>query len=365
MTRSPRAVRTLPHNPAAGGREQRGRAVHASAPVRIDLAGGTVDLWPLYLFFPGAVTVNVAVEIRAHCWVEEARRGTVTIESRDRGLAVSGPSLQGLPGAALPLPRILASRLAPRGGFRMVLDARAPAGSGLGGSSALAVAIARALVARSGVRQDRGHTLEICRNAEARVLGVPTGDQDYHPALWGGLVALHLGLDGVEREPLRIDLDALERRLVLGYSGVSRNSGLNNWDVYRGVVARRPALLRGFERIVEAAVAMRNGLVEENWGRVAAAMDADWRARRRLAPGIRTPELDRIERAARRAGAEAAKVCGAGGGGCIAFLTPPERRAAVEDAIGRAGGEVLPVRIARSGVRCGRVPRERLPQPCG
>jgi D-glycero-alpha-D-manno-heptose-7-phosphate kinase len=321
------------------------------APVRIDLAGGTVDLWPLYVLFPGASTINVAIGIHAHCWVERLPGTRVRIESRDQGLVVEGASLASLPTATLPLPRVIAEELAPEGGFRMVLRAEAPAGSGLGGSSALAVAIASALGAWTGRARSRWETVELCRNAEARVLGVPTGDQDYHPPLWGGLVALRFGLTGVSREPLAADLAALESRLVLGFSGVSRSSGLNNWDVFRGVVEKRKPLVRGLEAIVAATLELREALVNGDWTRAARAIDADWKARARLAPGIRTTELDRIERAARRAGAMAAKVCGAGGGGCIAFLVEPDRRAAVGAAIESAGGRVLPSGIARSGVR--------------
>ncbi|MBK7973395.1 MAG: GHMP kinase [Deltaproteobacteria bacterium] len=327
------------------------RAVHAVAPVRIDLAGGTVDLWPLYVLFPGAATINVAVRIFAHCWIEPLSGRRVRIESLDQGVVAEGDSLASIAGSALPLPRVLASELAPEGGFRMVLRAEAPAGSGLGGSSALAVAIATALDAWRGQRRSKWRTVEVCRNAEARVLGVPTGDQDYHPPLWGGLVALRFGLTGVAREALTVDLDELERRLVLGYSGVSRSSGLNNWDVFRGVVERRSALTRRLGAIVDATRALGEALEAGNWPAAAAAMDEEWAARAKLAPGIRTPELDRIERAARRAGATAAKVCGAGGGGCIAFLTAPERRGAVEAAIERGGGQVLPSAIVRRGVR--------------
>lgn len=327
------------------------RAIHSSAPVRIDLAGGTVDLWPLYVLFPGALTVNVAIEVRAHCWIRPAPRKSVRFESRDQRLAVAGRSLGSVPGRALRLPRVLAEFLLPTGGYHMTLLAEAPAGSGLGGSSALAIAIARGLAAWGAVGLSKAKTVEVCRNAEARVLGVPTGDQDYHPALWGGLVGLHFGLDGVTRERLAADVKGLERHLLLGYSGVSRNSGLNNWDVYRRVIDRDKGLMAGFERIVAAAQDLRSALLAGNWAAAATAMDADWSARSRLAPGIRTTELDRIERAARRAGAQAAKVCGAGGGGCIAFLIDPAARDRVEAAIRRSGGQVLPSRIARQGVR--------------
>ncbi len=327
------------------------RTIQAVAPVRIDLAGGTLDLWPLYVLFPGAVTINVAIEIRARCEITALAGRAVRIESRDLGREVRGSSLGAIAGHDLPLPRVLASFLAPEGGFHMRLAAEAPAGSGLGGSSALAVAIARALIEWRRLRFSKVQILEVCRNAEARVLGVPTGDQDYHPALWGGLVALRFDLDGVHREPLPTDPGELEQRLVLGYSGVSRSSGLNNWDVFRGAVAKRAPLVRGLSRIVEASQALHAALVASDWTAAARAMNSEWSARARLAPGIRTPELDRIERAARRAGAQAAKVCGAGGGGCIVFLADPDRRDRVMQAIEDAGGRVLPSAIARRGVQ--------------
>ncbi len=346
QTRGNTGTRTAPH------------AVQGIAPVRLDLAGGTVDLWPLYVLVPGALTINVAIGIHARAEIEPLAGGRVRIESRDQAQVIEGGSLAELPRDRLPLPRTLAEHLLPQGGFRMVIEAEAPAGSGLGGSSALAVAIATTLGTYAGRRLEKWRTLELCRNAEARILGVPTGDQDYHPALWGGLVALRFGLDGVRREALDVDLGALEDRLVLGYSGVSRNSGLNNWDVFRGVVERRAPLVKGLTRIAEAANELRTALLAGNWSAVARAIDAEWAARAKLAPGIRTPELDRLERAARRAGAVAAKVCGAGGGGCIAFLAEPADRQAVARAIERAGGQVLASRIARHGVRVRQRPIE-------
>jgi len=120
----------------------------ATAPTRIDLAGGTLDIWPLYLFHPGAVTVNVAIDRRAHCRIESGLPG-VRIESKDTLRKAEGKNVAAILGeGALSLAAYILRALQIDTGVRVVTESKVPAGSGLGGSSALAVAIAAAFFHR-------------------------------------------------------------------------------------------------------------------------------------------------------------------------------------------------------------------------
>ncbi len=327
--------------------------IETIAPTRIDLAGGTLDIWPLYLFHEGALTLNVAIGLYARCVIITGGRG-IRLHSRDTTRSehfVSLAALQAQRRYRLPLLAELVKHFQPRGSFTLTTDSQAPAGAGLGGSSALAVALCAALDRFTGAGGNRVEWVHISRDIECKVLGVPTGTQDHYPAAFGGIAAIHLGTGGEQRERLRTDVRALERRLVLCYTGRPRRSGINNWEVTRTHIEGNRRVWRNLEQIAQVARAMKPALERHDWQEVARLMRLEWEFRRRNLPTIATPAMERILAAARRQGALAGKVCGAGGGGCLVLLIEPEARARVESAVTQAGGTVLPVRIDRQGVR--------------
>ncbi|MCL6482025.1 MAG: GHMP kinase [Firmicutes bacterium] len=327
--------------------------IKAIAPTRIDLAGGTLDIWPLYLFHEGALTLNVAIGLYARCVIETGGRG-IRLRSRDtarREQFASLAALQAQRRYRLPLLAELVKYFQPRDRFALTTDSQAPAGAGIGGSSALAVALCAALDRLTGFGGHRVDWIHISRDVECKVLGVPTGTQDHYPAAFGGVAAIHLETGGERRERLRTDVDALERRLVLCYTGKPRRSGINNWEVTRAHIEGDRRVWRNLEHIAQVARAMKSALERQDWNEVGRLMRVEWEFRRRNLPTIATPVMDRILAAAHRQGAQAGKVCGAGGGGCLVLLIEPEARARVEAAVAQAGGMVLPVRIDRQGVR--------------
>jgi len=150
---------------------------------------------------------------------------------------------------------------------------------------------------------------------------------------------------------LRVDLSELERRIVLCYTGKPRKSAINNWDVFRAHINGNKAVFSNLARISEVAQELRGALEMSNWSEAGRLMREEWSFRKRNLPNITTKTIDRIVDATRRKGALAGKVCGAGGGGCVVLLIEPETRERVEAAVGEAGGEVLPMKIDRSGVQ--------------
>jgi len=332
--------------------------LHGYAPTRIDLAGGTLDIWPLYLFHPGALTVNLAITRYAHCVLEPRRDSRLVLVSRDSEEREEFPTLAALSAAPrhrLPLPAELVAHFAPRSGLTLTTWSEAPAGAGLGGSSAMAVAICATLTRWLGPRIPKAEWIPVSRDIEAHVLGVPTGEQDHYPAVFGGLGAIHLEPGRTWREPLRAGLKALESRLLLVYTGKPRSSGVTNWHVLRAYLDGSPRVYRNFNVISATAIAMRKALLRQDWRALARLLRQEWETRRRNSPGISTPFIDRLIRVGRRHGAEAAKVCGAGGGGCVVFLSSPRRRAELASALAATGATLLPFRIARRGVRVERV----------
>ena len=328
--------------------------VRSQAPCRVDLAGGTLDIWPLYLFHEGAVTLNFAVDRYARASIEPRAGSRISFRSTDLHRDASYDSLDGLlsaKGHPLPLATEIVRFFRPSEGFHLEIGSESPAGAGISGSSALIIAAAGAFNRWLG----RGYSLEklreISQNIEARIIRVPTGCQDYYPAMYGGVSAIELGCAGIYRAALNVNPADLESRIVLAYTGAPRNSGINNWEVTKAYLDGDARVHRNFRTIAAIATAMRSALERADWTETARLQREEWTHRKRNAPGISTPLIDHLIAVARRQGSRAAKVCGAGGGGCVFFLTDPESRDRVAAAIEREGATVLPVKVARQGVR--------------
>jgi D-glycero-alpha-D-manno-heptose-7-phosphate kinase len=324
--------------------------IDTSAPTRIDLAGGTLDIWPLYLFHPGAQTVNAAISLRARARIEPRTDGRIVLQSLDTGTTVEAASWQELRDRQeLRLLSLLAHFFRARG-LTLTTTSESPAGAGIAGSSALNVAVCAAFAEWNHKHYEPEALLQIAMNVEAQAIGVPTGLQDYRPALYGGIAALELDVDGIRRVALDVDPDELRRRMVLCYTGEPHNSGTNNWEIFERHVGGDRHVFDCFERIRDTAVEMRRALVAADWDGVGRSLATEWAHRKRLAPGVSTPAIDTLIDRALEAGASAAKLCGAGGGGCLVAFGPPDRRDAVRAALGDGGARVLEFQIERHGL---------------
>ncbi|HEX8818022.1 MAG TPA: hypothetical protein VF753_21215 [Terriglobales bacterium] len=329
-------------------------AVTAQAPCRADLAGGTVDLWPLYLFHPGALTLNIALDIQTTCSITPLAGRQILLRSLDTRKEEKFPSLNALRKATrfrLPLAALLIKFFQPQQGFLMETNSESPAGAGISGSSALMIASTAALARFTGRRLAKEEMRVIAQNVEAQVIKVPTGCQDYYPALYGGVSAIHLDTDLIRREAVHVPASEIESRFVLAYTGAPRQSGINNWEVFKAHINGDRRVFRNFDEIVAIAQSMHGAVLKQNWRDVARLLREEWKLRRSNAPGIATPLIDHLIAVANRNGGLAAKVCGAGGGGCVIFLVEKGSKACVADAVAESGGKILPFRVARQGVR--------------
>jgi D-glycero-alpha-D-manno-heptose-7-phosphate kinase len=324
-----------------------------SAPTRIDLAGGTIDIWPLYLFHPGAQTLNAAISLRARAVLESREDGRVVIQSEDTGTTVEADDWRALRDQkSLRLLSLLAHFFEARG-VTLTTSCESPAGAGIAGSSALNVAVCSAFAQWNREHYEPEALLQVAMNVEAQAIKVPTGLQDYRPALYGGVAALELDVDGIRRIPLSLDLQELESRLVLCYTGEPRNSGTNNWEITKKHLDGDQHVFDCFERIRDTAATLRAALVAGDWEAVGGAIAEEWDNRKRLAPGVTTAAIDGLIARAMAAGATAAKVCGAGGGGCLFCFGPPGRRDAIRAALAAGGARLLDFRIERHGLARG------------
>lgn len=317
------------------------KKVIVRAPVRADLAGGTLDLWPLYLFHPGSRTINVAISYHAESEIAETGDDAIHIHLSDQPYEQSYASIHELaadPKAALIHRALEHFHLT---GIRITTRTDAPRGSGLGGSSALTITLVRALSEVAGTPVQGDDLIALVRDLETRLIRVPAGIQDYYPPVYGGLMAIHLNPGVVVRHQIALPIERLAEHMLLHYTGVAHFSGTNNWDIYKRQIDGKKKVHQGLDKIAESAIEMEKALESGDLEAAGVALDHEWQNRKALIDGISTPEIEAAMEAAVNAGAWAGKVCGAGGGGCIVFLMPPDRREAVKAALANVPGQVI------------------------
>lgn len=320
-----------------------------TAPNRIDLAGGTTDLYPLYIFMEGGYTVNVAITLKSRVIFREHTETGIKVTSEDLGVSAEAADSEDLStDGPLGLIGRAVRTFPPPVPTEILTHNEAPAGSGLGASSALLVALLSGLLRLRSEDQDDKGMIALAVNTETSVIGVPAGSQDHIAALFGGISAIRFDHRGFERRTIPQETDWVERleeMIVLSYTGEGRFSGMNNWEVTKNFIDdvgdTREKLLAIRDVARETGRVLMRGDLDD----IPPLVQKEWEIRRMLAPGISTPRIDSIIAATSAAGARANKICGAGGGGCMVTMCPPQHRAAVERAISNEGGEVLPFRI--------------------
>lgn len=335
------------------------KRITATASCRVDLAGGTLDLWPLYLFHDGAVTVNFALTVVTRATITANPSKEIVFRSLDTAREDRFADFAAFKNAKTfkhPLAGYLARFFlsqadAPTGGFTLETDSESPAGAGISGSSALMIATTAALARYCDNPMSKEAMRVLAQNVEAQLIRVPTGCQDYYPALYGGIGAVRLLASGVDRVAINIPSSELDKRFVLAYTGVPRQSGINNWEVFKAHINGSKRVQKNFSEITDIAKSMHCALTGQEWDKVTGLLQREWKLRKTNAPGITTPKIEKLVEVAMKNGARAAKVCGAGGGGCVVFLADPDAKSRVQQKLREARAQVLDCKVSRRGVR--------------
>lgn len=346
--------------------------IRSRAPTRIDLAGGTLDFWPLYLFLPNATTINVGINLYAEVELQikphhGIREPQIFLRSDDKKEEINFPINiidrieKKIPPALLLHFKVLNyffKQKEPLGDFYVTMQAQSPEGAGLGGSSAIHVALIGALAswlkgAPIDPLQEGEKWIEVARDLETIILQVPAGLQDYYSSMYGGIQCLHWQVGSHHRESLpRLLIPFLEKRLLLFYSGKSRNSGINNWSLYKSFIDNQEAIRDKFELMNYAARRLEVALKNQDWSGLAHAITDEWTVRKTLGTEITTSEIDQALAQIRGTVATAGKICGAGGGGCFfALFIHPEERKRVEEMHFEKPIQLLPFQIAHEGLQ--------------
>ncbi len=336
-----------------------GKVLRKEGSVRVDLLGGTLDIHPINLILEHAITLNVATELKAVVTLEETDREGVEIHSLDYD-STSFFKTEDFNEANFrndffgPLSfvcQIIYLKNAHRH-LKVTLESGSPAGAGLGGSSAMGVTLYSALCDFEGKACPKMEAITRVQNIESRILDAgPAGYQDYYPALHGGVLALKPSLGGVEVEQLFSPelKEVLESHITLVFSGETRQSGVTNWEVYKGFFDRTGTARHGLESIAGLSHKAYLAIKDKRYEELFELIGREGEYRKELFETILTPNMKNLyESCKKEVPSLGIKVCGAGGGGCFLLLHLPHEREKVEKAVLAANMRVLPFKIDKA-----------------
>ncbi len=327
------------------------RTTTASAPVRLDFAGGWTDVPPFSATEGGAV-VAAAIALRTHA---QAVCGghDVRLVSEDLDDEVTLPDgLTPVPDGRLDLLKA-ALRLHPVGPCTLTTRSDVPPGSGLGSSGSLDVALVAALAAVRGFPLSPTDLAEEGCRLERDEAGIAGGRQDQYIAALGGFQYFEFLDPAVTATPLVLDREfavELERSLVLCYTGMSRISGRTIARVIAAFERRDAKVVRALHGLKEVAAQMAEALRAGDLPRTGALLSRNWSLQCELDPAMRTDDMARLEASVSAAGALGGKAAGSGAGGCM-FFVAPGRADEVAQAARAGGAALLPVTWSPEGVR--------------
>jgi D-glycero-alpha-D-manno-heptose-7-phosphate kinase len=332
--------------------------IRSRAPLRLGLAGGGTDVSPFSEDFGGAV-LNATVNRYARAFIEPGNEA-ISFCATDLSLEETFPAnVDIVASTKLPIHAAVHRNMMSRfgGSRRLAITVKtsvdAPSGSGLGSSSALVVALVEAYCTLLDVPLGPYEVAHLAFEIERIDLALAGGKQDHYAAAFGGLNFIEfLAGDRVIVNPLRISrsaLNELESSLLICFSGVSRRSDQIINQQRKGMSEKSANTLDNLRRLKSDAFEMKNAMLRTDIPEMARILNSSWLAKRETATGISTTVIETLLDTAMKAGALAGKVSGAGGGGFIMFIVPPEKHLVVARALNAAGADVSNVQFTMEG----------------
>lgn len=333
----------------------------SKAPLRIGLAGGGTDVSPYSDLFGGAI-LNATISLYARASIEPLQNGQVVFDCADRREAATYDAVYPLPlDGKLDILKGVINRVQkdygslPATGFKLTTFVDAPAGSGLGTSSTLVVAVLGAFAEWLKLPLGEYDLAHLAYSIEREDLNQAGGKQDQYAATFGGVnfMEFYKG-DKVIVNPLRIkevNLHELENNLVLFYTSTSRLSSTIISEQQKNVTDKKDDSIEAMHQLKEQAVMMKEALLRGTIDKIGEILNYGFENKKKMAHGITNPQLDEIYEAARKAGASGGKISGAGGGGFMIFYCPKNTRFAVVDALNGFGGDVKRYTFTNHGIQ--------------
>lgn len=317
------------------------------SPTRVDLAGGTLDLWPIYSFLGDCFTINLSIDI----WTE----AELIIENREQGIEIEIVDLNyqkkfdglseviGCEDPQLVLIKSCLQYLQPKFGFKLKTKSESPIGGGLGGSSSLTISILKSFLNYEEIGLGLEELVTVAHNVEARVLHTPTGTQDYFPAASPGLSIIEYDCAGPTQTHVPFDSKYFAQHMFLVDTGKSHHSGLNNWSVLKAAVEKDKHTLRQLGVLKDIAEEMKEACQGSHWNLFPKIFKKETEARISLSEGFVSDEISQLKKLVLENSAGEIKICGAGGGGCVLVWSEPDQKENLIQTCSDAGYAVLKV----------------------
>ena len=331
----------------------------SKAPLRIGLAGGGTDVSPYCDLYGGAI-LNATISLYAYATIEPLHVPQVIIEAVDRNETVAYDMVDNLPidgnlDLATGAYNHIVNKYGPvPSGFKLSTIVDAPAGSGLGSSSTLMVAIIGVFAEWLNLPLGEYDIAQIAYDVERTELAMAGGKQDQYAATFGGVNFMEFYKDNkVIVNPLRIKqeyLYELENNLLLYFTATSRLSSTIIEAQSQNVKDKNQQSIDAMHHLKEQAQMMKEALLKGNIHEIGGILDYGFKYKKQMAKGISNNAMDEIYEAALKAGATGGKISGAGGGGFMMFYCPANTRYEVKKALQRFGGDFSPYQFTERGL---------------
>lgn len=322
------------------------QGIRIESATRVDLSGGTLDCWPIYLLLRDCRVVNLSINVFTGVELKEREDASIKLVIADLDYEkkfVNREAVLSCQDKELTLIKPHLQYWSVEKGFSLKTYSRSPVGGGLGGSSSLCISILKAFLQWQGQRMSVNEMVRLSSNIEAKILRTPTGTQDYFPAVHPGLSIIDYSVDDPQQTLVNGDLDWVEKNMFLVYTGRAHHSGINNWEVLQKAVDGDNHTLECLRGIANISDEMANVVLNGDWHKIPGLFQKEYQVRTDLCDSFTSPEIRQLSELTLQAGAEAVKICGAGGGGCVLVWSAEERKDQVIDACQKHGFEVIPI----------------------
>jgi D-glycero-alpha-D-manno-heptose-7-phosphate kinase len=331
----------------------------SKAPLRLGLAGGGTDVSPYSDLYGGAI-LNATISLSAYASIEILNDNKIIIEALDRKEKQEFESMDVLPiDGKLDLLKGVYNRIKKdfpfqHNGLRLSTFVDAPAGSGLGTSSTLAVAVLGAFSEMLKLPLGDYDAAHLAYDIERNDLLLAGGRQDQYAATFGGVNFMEFyDNDKVIVNPLRIRssyLHELENNLLLYFTSTSRESAAIIKEQVKNVNDKNEKSIEAMHQLKEQAKMMKESLLKGKLNELGEILDFGFQQKRKMAANISNSNIEELYESAKKAGATGGKISGAGGGGFMIFYCPGNTRHAVKEALLAFGGEVRNYTFTKYGL---------------
>lgn len=332
----------------------------SKAPLRIGLAGGGTDVSPYSDMYGGAI-LNATISLYANATIEPLNENTIILEAIDRNETQQFDLAHQLPiDGHLDLLKGVYNRIQKdygikEQGFRLSTFVDAPAGSGLGTSSTLVVAIIGAFTEMLRLPLGEYDMAHYAYEIERKDLNLAGGKQDQYAATFGGVNFMEFyGDDKVIVNPLRVKqqhLFELENNLLLYYTSTSRESAEIIKKQTKNVTDKKEKSIDAMHHLKEQAQMMKEALLKGRLNEFGEILDFGFQQKRQMADGISNPLMEDIYETAKKAGATGGKISGAGGGGFMIFYCPVNTKYKVLQSLEKFGGRHRSYQFTEHGLK--------------